>query len=112
MRRMVRVNTSISLVILGRAFSVPLCFSKMAWIEIARLNNRDAVPSAGVAEGKSQRERRVASKNRVGSRRKYFFSIRTPCQPTFIIMAFFLRQPNQLLKHQEFYIFGDFQGQL
>ena len=64
MRRKMTINIKISLKILGRGFSVCLCFSKMDKVDIARAQNRRAMPSNGVIEGYHFIERKVA-KNRI-----------------------------------------------
>jgi len=45
--------------------SVPLDFSNIAWIEIARWNSREFNPSMDVAKGKSQRESTVQNRRRI-----------------------------------------------
>lgn len=64
--------TPISLRILGRAFSVPLCFSKMAWMKSAKLNNREIIPNAGLIAGESHIVSRAASRSNTEMIERYF----------------------------------------
>lgn len=70
---MVRINTNVSLAILGRESSAPLCFSKMTWMEIVILKSREVSPNMDVAKGKSQRESMAQNRRRMENKGRYFF---------------------------------------